>query len=59
MTKDRFLRAFANLPSDEQDQVIVVINGLPCSWRKAYDEIKADTKLGKKVLKKMEDLGLL
>ena len=59
MTKDRFLKAFANLPSDEKDQVIVVIDDISYNWKRAYDEVKSDTEIGKKILKKMHELGLL
>ena len=59
MNKEKFLKAFANLPSDEKDQVIVVIDNGSYDWKRAYDEIKADTPIGKKILKKMNELELL
>lgn len=59
MSKDKFLKAYVNLPEPEKEQVIAIIDGKPYSWNVAYNEISADTNLGKKILKKMEDLGLI
>lgn len=54
-----FFRAYTNLPEDERSQVIVIIDGKPYTWNRAYDEIKSETELGKKILNKMKELGIL
>lgn len=54
-----FFRAYGNLPTDERNQVIIVIEGKPYTWDRAYDEIKSETEVGKKILEKMEKLGIL
>ena len=54
----KFLRAYANLPEPEMEQVIVIIDK-PISWNKANKEISDKTALGDKILKKMELLGIL
>ena len=59
MTKDRFLKVYANLPETERSQVIVIIDDKPYSWNVAYIEIRSDTELGKKIVKKMESMGIL
>ena len=59
MTQERFLKIYANLPVPERQQVIVVIDGKPHSWDRAFNEISGDTALGKKILEKMEALGIL
>lgn len=59
MTREKFLKAYVNLPEDERSQTIIIVDGKPYSWNRAYDEIKADTKLGKKILEKMQTLGLI
>ena len=59
MTKDRFLKVYANLPETERSQVIVIIDDKPYSWNVAYIEISSDTQLGKKIVKKMESMGIL
>ncbi|MBS3171813.1 hypothetical protein J4449_04340 [Candidatus Woesearchaeota archaeon] len=59
MSKERFLKVYANLPEPERKQIIAIIDDKPYSWDIAYSEINDDTPLGKKILKKIEDLGLL
>ena len=59
MTKEKFLKIYANLPEPEREQIIAVVDGKTYSWNVAYDEISNNTLLGKKILKKMEDLGLI
>lgn len=59
MSKEKFLRAYANLPEPERSQVIVIIDNKPYSWNAAYNEISKNTALGKKMLEKMEVLGIL
>ena len=59
MSKEKFLKAFANLPEPEREQVIAIIDNKTYSWNIAYNEISNDTELGKKILKKLEALGLL
>lgn len=54
-----FFKAYSNLPADERTQVIVVIDGEPYTWNRARDEIKAKTELRKKILNRMEELGIL
>lgn len=54
----KFLRAYANLPEPEMEQVIVIIDK-PISWNKANNEISEKTALGDKILKKMELLEIL
>ena len=34
-------------------------DGKPYTWNRAYDEIKADTELGKKILNKLIELGII
>jgi len=59
MSKEKFLKIYANLPQPEREQIIAVIEGKPYSWNIAYIEISNNTKLGMKILKKMEMLGIL
>ena len=59
MSKNRFLKAYANLPEPERYQIIAIIDGDPYSWNAAYNEVEKDTTLGKKILKKIEDLKIL
>ena len=55
----KFIRAYANLPEPEKVQIIAIVEEKPYSWDAAYREISNNTPLGKKILKKMELLGIL
>ena len=57
--KEKFLKAYANIPEPEREQIIAVIDNKTYSWNIANTEISNDTQLGKKILKKMEDIGIL
>ena len=59
MSKEKFLKVFANLPEPEREQVIAIIDNKTYSWNIAFNEISNDTELGKKILKKLENLKLL
>ena len=59
MTKDKFLRIYANLPAPERGQVIAIIEGKTYSWDVAFQEISNDTELGRKILKYLQQLGIL
>ncbi len=59
MSKEKFLKTYANLPEPEREQIIAIVDKKPYSWNVAYTEISNNTELGKKILKKMESLGLL
>ena len=57
--KAKFLNAYANLPVPERSQIIAIIDNEPYSWSAANTEVENNTKLGQKILKKMELLGIL
>lgn len=59
MSKEKFLKVYANLPETERNQIIAIVDNKPYSWNIAYHEIIKDTELGKKILKKIEELELL
>ena len=57
--KAKFLHACANLPEPERSQVVIIVDEKPYSWDAAYPEILNNTELGKKILKKLNLLGIL
>ncbi len=57
--KTKFLNVYSNLPLNIRKEVIVVLDEQPISWNVAYLEISGDTELGKKILKKLEELKIL
>lgn len=59
MSKENFLKVYANLPEPEREQIIAVVDKKTYSWNVAYFEISNNTVLGQKILKKIEDLGLI
>ena len=59
MSREKFLKAYANLPEPEREQVIAIVDNKTYSWNVAYAEISNNTALGKKILTKIEDLGIL
>lgn len=59
MSKEKFLKVYSNLPEPERKQIIAIIDDKTYTWDRAYDEINNNTELGKKILKKIEDLGIL
>ena len=58
MTLSRFTKVFSSLPPAERDLVCVVIDGDGISWRLAYEEIKENTELGKRIQLELEKLNL-
>lgn len=57
--KAHFLKIYSNLPEPERYQVIAIIGGKTYSWNLAYNEISNDTNLGKKILRKMQNMRVL
>ena len=47
------MKVYSNLPIKIRKEIILVIDGQPITWEIAYMEIKNNTKLGKKILKKL------
>lgn len=57
--REKFLKAYANLPEMERSQIIAIVDNRTYSWDRAYDEISQDTKLGKKMVEKLVEVGIL
>lgn len=62
MEKERakFIKIFAKLPDKiKMEDIAVVIDERPYTWDAAYFEVKNNTDLGEKILKKIKELGIL
>ena len=59
MSKEKFIKVYSNLPEPEREQIIAIIDNRPYTWNVAYNEINKKTEIGKKILKKIKELGLL
>ena len=55
----KFLKANANLPEPEREQVIAIIDKTTYSWNRAFDEVSGKTALGNKILEKLKLMGIL
>ncbi|MFW6283177.1 MAG: hypothetical protein ACOC1P_03960 [Minisyncoccales bacterium] len=58
-TKEKFLRAYANVPENVRSEIIVTVEDKTYTWDSAYFEIKENTELGKKILKTLEEIGII
>lgn len=57
--REQFLRIYANLPLNVREEIVCVIEDKPITWNVAYLEVRADTKLGKDILRKLSDLEII
>jgi len=57
--KERFFKVYSNLPIEEREMPIVILDGEPISWRVAFNELSNNTERGKEILKKLIDLNLI
>ena len=58
--KVKFKKIFSNLPEKiRNEDIIVVINDKPYTWNAAFLEVKNNTELGKKILKKLVELEII
>ncbi|MCL5090489.1 MAG: hypothetical protein M1514_00590 [Patescibacteria group bacterium] len=57
--KDKFYKVYTNLPLNLRDEVVIVIDKEPISWKVAKLEVDGETELGKKILQKLEALKVI
>lgn len=60
MSRESFLKVYANLPVNLRDEIVLVPpeHG-PISWKVANLEVSENTKLGQEILKKLEELNII
>jgi len=59
MSKERFHAVYANLPLSLREQVVLVLDDEPITWKVANLEIIEDTKVGRRILKKLIELEII
>lgn len=59
ITKEHFLEIYSNIPLGVRREIILVIDDKPITWNVAYIEVSEDTALGKEILLKLANLGIL
>jgi len=57
--KEAFFKVYSNLPLEEREKVVVVLDGEPISWSLAYQEIKNNTKRAHKILNILKKLDII
>lgn len=57
--KEQFLKIYANIPLNAREEIILVVDDEPVTWKVAKMEIDNDTKLGKEILKKLKALKII
>lgn len=55
----KFLKIYADIPEGLRGDIIVVIDKEPYTWNTSFIEIEANTSLGKKILKTLEDMNII
>ena len=59
MTSERFMKVYAYLPLEERKLTVVVIDGEPVSWTRAWKEVQGKTDLGDCIVKKLVQKGFI
>lgn len=59
MGNEQFLKVYANLPVPERKQIIAIIDKKTYSWNAAYIEVSNNTKLGTRIVKKLEEMRIV
>ena len=57
--QERFFKVYVNLPLNLREEVILVVDNEPITWKVAYLEISGDTRLGKQILEKLAFLKFI
>ncbi|HLC57472.1 MAG TPA: hypothetical protein VJH95_02790 [Candidatus Nanoarchaeia archaeon] len=54
-----FLKAYSNVPAKLREDSIAIIDEKPYTWNSAFIEIKNNTQLGEKIIKILNNMGVL
>lgn len=57
--KEKFYKVYSNLPINLRDEMIVVVDNEPITWKVAKLEVDGNTKLGEIILEKLEGLDII
>lgn len=58
--KERFLKVYADLPVNLRNEIIYVLpDKRPLTWNAAFIEVDNDTDLGKQILDKLDEMGII
>ncbi len=61
MTKlqTKLLQIYANLPLNQRNEIVVVIDGEPLTWNVVNIEVQNDTEKSKEILERLVELGIM
>lgn len=61
MTKlqTKFLQIYANLPLNQRNEIVVVIDGEPLTWHAVNIEVQNNTPKSTEILNKLVGLGII
>lgn len=57
--KERFYKVYSNLPINLREEIILVVDNEPITWKVAKLEIDENTQLGEAILKKISALNVI
>lgn len=57
--KTKFLQIYANLPLNQRNEIIIVIDDESLTWNVVKIEVENDTRTGKRILDKLTGLGII
>ncbi len=57
--KARFLQIYANLPLNQRQEIVVVVDDEPLTWNAAKIEVENDTEKGRQILDKLVKMNIL
>lgn len=57
--REKFYQVYADLPLGIRDQIVVVVDDEPMTWRALKLEVDNNTQAGKKGIQKLFSLGIL
>ncbi len=57
--REKFLKIYSQLPESLIDQIIVVVDKKPYSWKAIYFEIRNNTSVSEKILNTLNSMKLI
>jgi hypothetical protein len=54
-----FVKTYAGMPNKLRIEIIAVVDEKPYNWDNAYIEVQGGTEVGNKILKHLNELGIL
>lgn len=57
--KTKFLQIYANLPLNQRNEIIIVIDDESLTWNAVKIEVENDTLTGRRILDKLIGLGIV